>query len=186
VRDLLKNQPLLLSWLAVLVSSFGVGMFLTFLPLHAHAQGLNLGQIGLIFTFQAVTSGVSRLPFGKLSDRVGRRGGLASLGLLGVGVSLVGFGLATTLIFFLASGLGLGVSMGLFFISIGALSAELVPPEAKGLAMGGFSSCIYLGQMLSSALMGEVISAVGFGHTFCLCGVLILLTTLFFYRLIKV
>jgi MFS family permease len=186
VRDLLKNRPLLVSWFAVLLSSFGVGMFITFCPLHAHQHGLNLRQIGLIFMVQAVCSGLSRLPFGRLSDRVGRRGGLASLGLLGIGASLVGFALSQTLVYFLLSGLSLGVSMGLFFTSSGALSAELVPPEAKGLSMGGFSSCIYLGQMVSSAVMGGVITMVGFSISFLLSGVLILLVALFFYRLIKV
>jgi MFS family permease len=46
-----------------------------------------------------------------------------------------------------------GIGMSLAFTSAGALIAEVVPAESRGLAMGGYNTCIYLGMMLSSAIM---------------------------------
>ena len=68
---LLHNRPLLGCWLATLGGCFGLGMFITFLPLHAQNQGLTLGQIGLIFATQGIVNVLVRIPFGHLSDRAG-------------------------------------------------------------------------------------------------------------------
>ncbi len=56
--------------------------------------------------------------------------------------------------------------MGLAFTSVGALIAEVVDSESRGLAMGGYNTCIYFGMMLSSALMGPIIDGIGFGNGF--------------------
>ena len=67
------------------------------------------------------------------------------------------------------------------FTSVGALIAEVVPLESRGLAMGGYNTCIYIGMMLSSALMGGIIGAIGFGGGFHLTALInFLLAGLFF------
>ncbi len=184
-KELLKNRPLLGCWLATLGGCFGLGMFVTFSPLHAHNHGLSLGQIGLIFTTQAVCNGLSRIPFGRLSDRVASRGKLAMLGFLALGVSMAGFGISQSLAHFILSAVALGVTMGLAFTPLGALIAETVPRDSRGLAMGGYNTCIYLGMMLSSALMGGLIGRIGFKEGFMLTALLIFLATGGFYLLIK-
>ncbi len=68
----------------------------------------------------------------------------------------------------------LGVSMSLAFTSVGALLAETVSPESRGLAMGGYNTCIYFGMMLSSAVMGSVIQMIGFAGGFFICAGIIL------------
>ncbi len=184
-RDLLKNRALLGCWLLTLGSCFGQGVFVTFSPLLAHDQHLSMGQIGLIFTAQAVSNAVSRLPFGRLSDRVRSRGKLAALGFILFSLSLGIFGFCRTLPQFLLAAVALGVTMGLSFTPLGALIAEVAPPEARGLAMGGYNTSIYLGMMLSSAFMGGVIGWAGYALSFMLTGVLVLLVTGYFYLLIR-
>lgn len=184
-RDLLKNRALMGCWLLTLGSCFGQGMFVTFSPLLAHDQGLSMGQIGLIFAAQAVSNAMSRLPFGRLSDRVRSRGKLATLGFVLFSLSLAVFGFCRTLPQFLLAALALGVTMGLSFTPLGALIAEAAPPEARGLAMGCYNTSIYLGMMLSSAFMGGVIGWAGYGLSFMITGVLVLLVTGYFYLLIK-
>ncbi|MHB8068709.1 MAG: MFS transporter [Desulfobaccales bacterium] len=184
-RDLLKNRALLGCWLLTLGSCFGQGMFVTFSPLLAHDQGLSMGQIGLIFTAQAVSNAMSRLPFGRLSDRVRSRGKLAALGFVLFSLSLAVFGFCRTLPQFLLAALALGVTMGLSFTPLGALIAEVAPPEARGLAMGGYNTSIYLGMMLSSAFMGGLIGWAGYGLSFLITAALVLLVTGWFYQLIK-
>jgi DHA1 family multidrug resistance protein-like MFS transporter len=183
--DLLRNRALLGCWLGTLGGCFALGMFITFVPLHAHDQGLSLGQIGLVFSLQGIANAVSRIPFGHLSDRVSNRSLLAVLGLTGVALCVAGYGISTTLAHFLVMAIGLGFSMGLAFTSIGALTAEVVPPRSRGLAMGGYNSCIYLGMMLSAALMGGIIKKMGFAGGFGLAAVVGLLVTGSFYLLLR-
>ena len=183
--DLLRNRHLLGCWLLTLGSCFGQGMFVTFTPLLAHDYGLSMGQIGLIFTAQAVFNALSRLPFGRLSDRVRSRAKLASLGFILFALSLAVFGFCRTLPQFLLAAVALGVTMGLAFTPLGALIAEVAPPEARGLAMGGYNTSIYLGMMLSSAFMGGAIGVLGYQISFLLSAVLVLLVTGGFFRLLQ-
>jgi len=184
-RELLQNRPLVGCWLVTLGGCFGLGMFVTFLPLHADNQGLNVAEIGLVFAVQGLWNALSRIPFCYLSDRVARRGTLVIVGLLGYSGAMVGFALSTTLIRFLLTAILLGISMGLAFTSVGALIAEVVDQESRGLAMGGYNTCIYLGMMLSSALMGGVIQRIGFANSFHLTGLLNFLLIGFFYLFMK-
>jgi MFS family permease len=183
--ELLQNRPLVGCWLVTLGGCFGLGMFVTFFPLHAHNQGLHVGEIGLVFAVQGVWNGLCRIPFGYLSDRVARRGTLVIIGLLGYSGAMVGFALSTSLVHFLLTATLLGISMGLAFTSVGALIAEVVEQESRGLAMGGYNTCIYFGMMLSSALMGGVIQKIGYENSFHLTALINFFLLGFFYLFMK-
>jgi MFS family permease len=184
-REALKNLPLLGSWLATGGGCFALGLFLTFLPLHAHAQGLSYGQIGLVFAIQGVMNAASRLPFGHLSDRVKHRSVLVVLGLLGIVLSLAGYGISRQPLHFNLCAVAMGLSMGLAFTSVAAFSVETVLPEFRGLAMGGYNSAIYLGMMVSSAGLGPIIGRFGFQDGFLFTAVITLLITSASYLLMK-
>ena len=185
LREIGKNQPLLGSWLATAGGCFGLGVFITYLPLHAHEQGLTYGQIGLVFAVQGVTNAVSRLPFGHLSDRVKRRSLLVVWGLFGVAASLAGYGLSRQPLHFILSAAAMGIAMGLTFTSVAALCVETVPPEHRGIAMGGYNSAIYLGMMVSAAGLGPIIGLVGFRDGFLLTTLITVLITGIAYLLMK-
>lgn len=170
--DLFKNRPLMACWLNTLIACFGLGMFISFIPLHAQNAGLNVKEIGLVFFAQGLCNGFSRIPFGHLSDKVPRRGVLVMIGMVGYTVSLAGFGASLTLGQFLGYAVLSGCSMGLAFTSVGALIAEVVPTESRGAAMGGYNTCIYFGMMLSSACMGGIIQNIGFAAGFYLTALL--------------
>jgi MFS family permease len=160
-------------------------MFITFIPLHAQNRGLSVAQIGLVFAAQGICNALSRIPFGHLSDRVARRGKLVIVGLLGFSVAMVGCALSQSALHFVMAASFLGISMGLAFTSVGALIAEVVPPESRGLAMGGYNTCIYLGMMLSSAVMGAVIAKIGFENSFHLTAVINFFLLSIFYVFMK-
>lgn len=165
---LLKNRPLWGCWLITLAACFGQGMFTSFMPLHAQGRGLGVGQIGVVFLTQGLCNGASRIPFGRLSDRVARRSTLVVAGILLFVLALAGCGRAATMgIFVLSAGL-MGIGMGLAFTSVGAMIAEVVPAQFRGSAMGGYNTCIYLGMMLSSVIMGKVCEVLGFAAGFYL------------------
>jgi MFS transporter, DHA1 family, multidrug resistance protein len=184
-RELLRNRPLIGCWLATLGGCFGLGMFVTYLPLHAQNQGLLLGQIGLVFALQGLANAISRIPFGHLSDKVANRKNLVVLGFVGFALSMGGFGLSHGITAFLCYSIAFGTSMGLAFTSVGALIAEAVPPSQRGLAMGGYNTCIYFGMMLSSAVMGPIIQAIDFVNAFLIAGVINLFLIALFYFLMR-
>ncbi|MGA2228203.1 MAG: MFS transporter, partial [Syntrophobacteraceae bacterium] len=143
IQGLLANRAILACWLVTLSSCFGLGVFITFQPLHASDQGIGVGKIGLIFATQALVNALGRIPFGFLSDWVSDRSRVAVAGLLGYSVSIAGIGLSTSLTMFLVSAFMMGISMGIAFTAIGALISEMAPAESRGLAMGGYNTCIY-------------------------------------------
>ncbi len=177
---LLGNRPLLGCWLATFGSCFGYGTFMTFVPLHANNLGMNAGHIGLIFTAQALCNAFCRIPFGQLSDRAANRGSLALAGFLVFAAALAGFGRFSGLAPFLLCSAVAGTGMGMIFTPLGALVSEVVPRESRGLAMGGYNTCIYLGMMSSSFVMGLVIRGMGFETGFFLAALITVLTAVLF------
>jgi MFS family permease len=184
-RELGKNRPLLGVWLATGGGCFGLGVFITYLPLHAHEQGLTYGQIGLVFAVQGVMNAVSRLPFGHLSDRVKHRTLLVVWGLLGIAASLAGYGLSRQPLHFILNAVAMGISMGLAFTSVAALCVETVPPEHRAIAMGGYNSAIYLGMMVSAAGLGPIIGLTGYKDGFLLTTLITVLITGIAFLLMK-
>ena len=185
IRELLKNRPLLSCWLVTFGGCFALGMFVTFLPLHAQNQSLTVWQIGLVFAVQGLANALSRIPFGHLSDKVANRSTLVVIGFIGFATSMAGFAISKSTIHFVTFAIAFGVSMGLAFTSVGALIAEVVSLESRGLAMGGYNTCIYFGMMASSASMGGIIRKIGFEGGFFITAVINLFLVGFFYLLMK-
>jgi len=182
MRALFQSRPLLGCWSITLGACFGLGMFTSFIPLHAQSKGLDVSQIGIVFFTQGLCNGASRIPFGKLSDKVARRSTLVIAGIVLYAVALIGCGLSRTMGHFVLSAGLLGISMGLAFTSVGALIAEVVPPASRGSAMGGYNTCIYMGMMISSMTMGAVSETFGFAMGFLLtAGVNLLFLGVFWF-----
>ncbi len=185
IREFLRNRRLVACWIVTLGSCFSLGVFVTFVPLHASDQGVQMGQIGMIFGTQALVNALGRIPFGHLSDRVSDRTNLVTVGLLGYSLAIAGIGLSTSLPLFLASAFLMGISMGIAFTAVGALIAEVVPADSRGLAMGGYNTCIYLGMMLSALIMGMVTRAIGFRTGFLITASINALAAFVFYVMFR-
>jgi MFS transporter, DHA1 family, multidrug resistance protein len=162
IRQLLGNRQFFASLLVTLGGCFSFGIFVTFLPLYARSHGLDPGQIGLVFSAQAVVNVVSRIPFGRLGDNAVNRGPLAAAGFFLIATAVAVIGLCATALSFAACGALLGTGMAIGFTAVTAIIVATVPREARGLAMGLYNSCIFLGMMVGSAVMGGVIHAVGY------------------------
>ena len=177
---LMGNNRLKSCLLGTIGGCFGFGMFVTFLPLHARALGLDPGQIGVIFAAHALANAFLRIPFGRLSDRVDR-GNMAAAGLLLFALALAAIGLCRGFAALMVCAGFLGTGMGFGFTALGALVADVVSPEERGFALGMYNSCIYLGMMLSSATMGHVIHRVGFRSGFLIVGTVVAGMTILFW-----
>ncbi len=169
-RRLLANRPLIGCWLATFGANIIGGVFFTYLPLLAHERGLDAGQIGMVFLVQSVANAASRIPFGALSDRLGRRKYQAFCGTLLATAAVAGFVNARSFFNFLLAAACLGTSLAVAFTSIGALIAETAEPRFRGLALGGYNSFIYFGLMAGSMGWGPLIESVGFANGFMIAG----------------
>jgi MFS family permease len=185
LRSLIGNRPLVGCWLTTGGASFSAGVLFTFLPLHAKGRGLEVFQIGVVFGVYAVVNALSRIPFGYLSDQATQRKHLAAAGIFLLALATAAMGAATHFIYFLAAALGMGVSMGLAFTSIGALIAESTAPGLRGAAMGGYNACIYAGMLLGSIVLGPVIETIGYGWSFMLTAAVSLVSVMLFLGLMR-
>lgn len=183
--EILKNSQLIGCLLATLGGTFGLGMFMSFVPLHANHQGLTVKDIGIIFMIQGIFNGISRIPFGHLSDTISDRKYLVMVGLIGLAGSMAGLGISKSFTAFVIFSACFGISMGLAFTSIGAIISLSVHPSFRGIAMGSYNTCIYLGMMISSGLMGAIIQKIGFDNGFYLTGCFILSFLCGFYFLYR-
>ncbi len=184
-REVRSNIPLLGCWLATLGSCFGYGTFMTFIPLYANRLGMNAGDIGLVFAAQALANALSRMPFGYLSDRIAKRGHLILFGFLVFALAMAGFARSHSMSMLLLCSSIVGVGLGILFTSLGALVSEVVPRTLRGLAMGGYNTCIYLGMMLSSLVTGLVIREKGFESGFYFTAVIAVMSAGLFYLSIR-
>lgn len=183
-RDLLRNRSLLACLLATVGSCIGFGVFLTFLPLYALSHGYDPVQTGLVFAAQAVTNVVGRVPIGRLADRFDRRL-LVAVGLTCLAAALTAFGQVAHLSQLICCAVVMGVGMALTFTAIGALIAELIPAAQRGLAMGMYNSCIYVGMMCGSTVMGIALKHIGYPLGFAAAGSSALFALILFYRLMR-
>lgn len=169
-KQMIANRPLLGCYFLTFGANVIAGVFFTFLPLLAHRRGLDVGQIGIVYLVQSASNAVARIPFGVLSDRLGRRRFQALAGVLMATLAIAGFAPARTALHFILAALCLGVSLAVAFTSIGALIAETSAPRLRGLSMGGYNSFIYFGLMAGSIGFGPLIEAAGFAAGFLLAG----------------
>lgn len=176
---LLGNRRLMAALVGTLGGCFGFGMFISFLPLHARALGLNVDQVGIIFAAQALVNVLLRIPFGHLSDRVDR-GMMSSIGLIVCGIALGLTGISGSVVTLVLSAALLGGGMGICFTALSALVVVVMPPRQRGLGMGLYNSSIYLGMMLSSASMGAVIRQTSFRTGYIVTGAVTLLMAIVF------
>ena len=176
---LLGNRPLIAALVGTMGGCFGFGMFISFLPLHASSHGLDVQQVGIVFAAQALVNVLLRIPFGHLSDRVDR-GMMSAIGLalcaLGLGLT----GISSTLVGLILSAALLGAGMGVSFTALSSLVVIVLPASQRGLGMGLYNSCIYLGMMLSSASMGALIHQSSFRTGFVVAGAATLLAAIVF------
>lgn len=182
--ELLRNRRLLACLLATAGSCVGFGVFLTFLPLYAALHGYDPAQVGLVFAAQAVTNVVGRIPIGSLADRFDRRW-IVAAGLICLAVALAALGQVVQLAQLLGCAVVMGVGMALTFTAIGALIADQTPTVQRGLAMGMYNSCIYLGMMTGSTVMGIALKRIGYPLGFAVAGSAALVVLVLFFLMMR-
>jgi MFS family permease len=166
---LLRNDNFTACLIATIGSCIGFGVFLTFLPLSATSVGLTTSHVGVILAAQAFTNVLCRIPIGIWADRVDQRKIVVG-GLLFLSGALALLGQCVQFSAMIGCSILLGIGMALTYTAIGALIARLVPALQRGLAMGMYNSCIYVGMMTGSLAMGIALQAISYALGFAVAG----------------
>lgn len=139
--------------------SFTLAFFRTLFPLYAvNDLGLDPAFIPVVFTLYGLLNTFTRLPSGKLSDRVGRKKPLLSSILLMVVVNL---GLSSAREY---TSIGVfaalyGACHGVRAVSEWAFLGDSVPVELRGLANSYFANIFDIGTSLG-ALIGGILATL--------------------------
>lgn len=180
LTKLMQNRSLTACLVATIGGCIGFGMFVTFMPLYTHSLGMGSKQMGLVFASQALANALSRIPTGKLCDRIKNRSLLVIVGMTLFALALASFGFCDSIVALIVIAAVMGISMGSAFTVICALIADTVPRELRGIAMGCYNTSIYTGLMLSSIGLGRVIREEGFKAGFLMSGLACILAMLLF------
>ena len=168
--EILRNRAVLGCWVATFFSTYAWGSLFAFFPLYAKDLGISIAQTGLIFTTQAGVNALCRIPIGHLQDRTGNRRSYILWGtaLFGLCIALTGTARGPLPLYLLFA--GVGATMAATFTAVGAVLSESVATRVRGLAMGGYNTCIYGGFMASAATLGFVIQRMGYAAGFAVAG----------------
>ncbi len=149
-----KSLDRRLKWFLLTAFCFSLGNSSNvFLLLRAYDAGFDTVSVFLLYLVYNVVSSLFALPFGKLSDRVGRRR-LLIVGYLAYAATYLGFGLASGKTAFI----GLFALYGLYTALTGgverALIAEIAPKEHKGAMLGLHGTLVGVALLPASAIAG--------------------------------
>ena len=143
----------------------GFGLLFPVIPLYAEGLGASLPLIGVAVGAFSYAAALTMIPFGMLSDRLGRRG------LMVVGLAM--FTVAPLLYVWVQSPMQLilvrvfhGLASAAFIPPANALVVDMSPPERRGEAIGWFTAAIMIGFIVGPVSGGFLLNCCGFNATF--------------------
>lgn len=173
-----QNRRVWAGWIATVSGLTVWGSILTFFPLLARERGFSPLQIGLVLGVQSFVNTAARVPAGWLLDRTGGRRPYVLGGLMAAAAGTAILPRLREPTEFVLLGAAMGVALAFAFVAVGAALSEATTPATRGLAMGGYSTAIYLGVGLASIGLGPVMGRWGYEAGFTLAGAAGVLGTL--------
>jgi DHA1 family multidrug resistance protein-like MFS transporter len=172
-----KNVWILSFTLAVVM--LGFGMVIPIFPFYIESMGASGNELGLLTAISPLMQLVFAPIWGEVSDRKGRKPVLL-IGVLGYGISMLLFGLATQLwMLFVARGLGAILSAATLpttYAYIGDSTSE----DDRGRGMGILGAAVGLGMVLGPGL-GGWLAAGSLSTPFFITAALCVVTLLFIW-----
>lgn len=160
-----RNRKVLITSSTDAAKMIANGALMAFLPLYGVSVGLNPGEVGLLFTIQALTSFVSKPIMGRVSDRVGRQP-LIMLGLLICATTFVCIPhvSAYSLLLLLSAGFGYGEAV--VTSSSSAFVADSSEYKTLGAGMGMQGTIGDIGHASGPLLAGVLIANMSYAGAF--------------------
>jgi len=175
-----RNRKVLMTSSTDAAKMIANGALMAFLPLYGVSTGLNPGEVGLLFTIQALTSFFSKPIMGRVSDQVGRQP-LIILGLLICAVTFVSIPhvSAFAVLLFLSSGFGLGEAV--VSSSSSAFIADSSEFKTLGAGMGMQGTIGDIGHASGPLLAGLLIANMSYVKAFAIIAAIQLLAAGLFW-----
>jgi len=166
------------------VALLGIGavfVLIVYLPFYLTSQaGVSNSQVGLALSLQALPAGFIALQYQRLRTRLSVQA-IAAVTFLALGSSLLVAALTSSYALVVAGLLLGGIGLGLLPPNLIAWLAVVAPPAARGRAVGGLNTALFLGQFLSPLLTQPLIEQVGTAGSFGVVGALCLLMAVVVY-----
>ncbi len=161
------KKLLVLVCVVIFVDSLGYGVVVPVMPVYARDLGVNELALGMLFASYALGNIVAALPFGLISDRLGRRPFLV-FGMLAMAGAFVLYAYSTTYTSLFLSRFLDGVTAAANW-SVGlAIIADVYPAGERGQGMGVVMGAMGAGSIAGPALGGILYDHIGYKAPFLL------------------
>jgi len=172
LRALARQRAFVPVTIGLIAMTLTWGTIGAFLPVFGkEALGLPNSQVGYLLALQAVVNGVSRVPAGRLVDRLPQRWPIVFVGAVGWSVVMVVLGHLNG---FLAPALVLAIGtpfMAAAFVAMGVVFADLSNASTRGVTMGMYGTILFLGLSAGPLIFGPVVQGYGYAAGFTACAV---------------
>lgn len=164
--------------IVMLFTVFAISAVFSFMPIFAKARDID--NIGLFFTFYAVSMILARIVTGKVADRFG-------YSIVFIPAIAITFMLFITLAFayslptVLLAAVFYGVGYGTVQPIMNTIVIKLSPPERRGAANATYYATLDIGFGIGSFAWGVVSQLAGFTAVFLSCAFCIVLSILAYY-----
>lgn len=174
-----RNRKVLITSSTDAAKMIANGALMAFLPLYGLSVGLNAGEVGLMFSVQAVTSFLSKPVMGRISDRVGRQP-LIVLGLVICAATFISIPHVGSFALLLVLSSGFGFGEAVVSSSSAALVADSSEFKRLGAGMGMQGTVMDIGHASGPLLAGFLIAHASYQGAFAvIAGIQILAAVAF-------
>jgi DHA1 family multidrug resistance protein-like MFS transporter len=177
VLGVLKNKTIIIIALVTLAEFIMTsGLLGTVLSLYATENlGISLANFGYMMGARSVGFVIAMFTMGALADRVGRKPVLI-FGILGTSIMILVMSVFTSLIAITVIVAIIGFTSGAIWIVGPVISAEAVPPQKRGAAIGAYRTFFDLGSFIGPIVMTAIIVDYSILYCFYLAAGLMLVT----------
>lgn len=174
-----RNRKVLITSSTDAAKMIANGALMAFLPLYGVSVGLNPGEVGLLFTFQAATSFFSKPIMGRVSDTVGRQP-LIMIGLLICAGTFICIPLVSSFAVLVLLAAGFGFGEAVVSSSSSAFVADSSEFKTLGAGMGMQGTIGDIGHASGPLLAGVLIAQMNYAGAFAIiAGIQVLAAGLF-------
>ena len=157
-----RNRTLFSVSQAGLVNNLNDGMSWGVFPLLFVANGLALGEVGLIKAVYPVVWGVGQIATGLLADRIGRKPLIVwGMAVQAIGHAVIGLGLAAPLLAGLIGSVLLGAGTAMVYPALLAAVGDVAHPAWRATSVGVYRFWRDLGYAVGALMAGVVAAMFG-------------------------
>ena len=179
-----RNRKVLITSSTDAAKMIANGALMAFLPLYGLSIGLNAGEVGLMFSVQAVTSFFSKPVMGRISDRIGRQP-LIVLGLVICAATFISIPHVGSFAVLLVLSSGFGFGEAVVSSSSAALVADSSEFKRLGAGMGMQGTVMDIGHASGPLLAGFLIAHASYQGAFAVIAGIQILAAIAFWATMR-